>query len=138
MWPLFWWFLASLFWFSLEAFPLFGNYFFSSFNWKYTTYTVVQWTWAPPVFSSFLGSKRVLSLPKHVLSDSPWSKDSIEWWNISVGQLKPILWPFLGEKVTHKKSGKSWNIFDLAEQKYKEFAFFWCYKVLKMKSLSNN
>ena len=42
MWPWFWWFLASLFWFSLEAFPLFGNYFFSSFNWKYTTYLLLN------------------------------------------------------------------------------------------------
>ena len=74
-------------------------------------------------FRNFWGPMRVLSLPEHVLSDSSWSKDSIEWWNISVGQIKPILWPFLEEKVTHKKSGKSWNIFDLAEWKYKEYAF---------------
>ena len=47
--------------------------------------TAVQWTWAPPVFSGFGAPKNVLSLSIHVLSDCPWSQDSNEWWNLTVG-----------------------------------------------------
>ena len=74
------------------------------FFWIPSSYTAVQWTWAPPVSDSFSGPQSVLSPPRHILFDCPWSKDSIECLNTSVSQFIPNWWLFLQAKVKYRKS----------------------------------
>ena len=64
----------------------------------------------------FLDPWSLLSPPAHVLSSSPGSQDSIEWWTISVGGVRPNLWLFLEDKVKYWKSEKCWNILDFGQK----------------------
>ena len=59
----------------------------------------------------FGGLQSLLSPPAHVLSSSPHSQDSIEWWNLSVGWFWPNWWLFLEDKVKTRKSENCSNVF---------------------------
>ena len=63
------------------------------------------------LFCRVLGLQRLLSPPAHVLSSSPHSQVSIEWWNLSVGWFWPNWWLFLEDKVKTRKSENCSNVF---------------------------
>ena len=78
---------------------------------RHVTTTTMANEFGSDILCRFGGLQSLLSPPSHVLSSSPHSQDSIEWWNLSVSWFWPNWWLFLEDKVNARRSENCSNVF---------------------------